>query len=310
MTAAIPPFSALHATAPARPVAPVRTVRFPPTSPPAARAAAEDGVAWSWGAGSPPAARADAGPYGFPSRAIRLASFRAAFAREGVPEDAAAPAVEDAEDAGTAAPSDAGPSVAAPGVAAPADAPADGDDDEADAEGGEAVEDGEQPADGGRTDGRALTEEEQQVVEELKQTDQEVRRHEQAHLAASGGYARGGATYEYQQGPDGRRYAVGGEVSIDTSKESSPEATIRKMRTVRSAALAPADPSGQDRAVAAQATAMEQEARAELAEQQRAAGNGERGDAGETESDAPAGETPPETSGETPDAGASARKTA
>ncbi len=42
------------------------------------------------------------------------------------------------------------------------------------------------------------------------------------------------------------------------------EATIRKAQTIRAAALAPANPSAQDRAVAAAATPMEAAARREL----------------------------------------------
>ena len=109
-----------------------------------------------------------------------------------------------------------------------------------------------------------LSDEETQQVEKLKARDREVRTHEQAHLAAAGPYARGGPTYTYQQGPDGQRYAIGGEVQIDTSPvPGDPEATIAKARVVRNAALAPAEPSSQDRAVAAAASQMEQQARAE-----------------------------------------------
>lgn len=111
-----------------------------------------------------------------------------------------------------------------------------------------------------------LTEEEKRQVAELKQRDREVRAHEAAHMAAGGAYVRGGASFTYQTGPDGGRYAVGGEVSIDASPVSGdPEATIRKMQTVRRAALAPADPSGQDRSVAAKASTREVQAQKELA---------------------------------------------
>jgi len=110
-----------------------------------------------------------------------------------------------------------------------------------------------------------LTDEERQQVRQLQKRDAEVRRHEQAHKAAAGQFARGGATFDTQTGPDGRVYAVGGEVSIDTSSvEGDPEATIRKMQQIRTAALAPAEPSSQDRQVAAQAARAEQQARAEL----------------------------------------------
>ena len=114
-----------------------------------------------------------------------------------------------------------------------------------------------------------LTAEEQAVVAELRQTDRQVRAHEQAHLAAAGGLARG-VSFTYVTGPDGQRYAAGGEVSIDTSPVGGdPEATIRKAQQIRAAANAPVNPSSQDRQVAAQAGQMEQVARVELAQQER-----------------------------------------
>jgi hypothetical protein len=114
-----------------------------------------------------------------------------------------------------------------------------------------------------------LTAEERAVVAELQQIDRQGRAHEQAHLAAAGGLARG-VSFSFTTGPDGQQYAVGGEVSLDTSPVSGdPRATIQKAQQIRAAASAPANPSGQDRAVAAQASAMEQAARQELAEQQQ-----------------------------------------
>jgi hypothetical protein len=110
-----------------------------------------------------------------------------------------------------------------------------------------------------------LTDEERKKVQELKRTDQAVRAHEQTHKAVGGQYVRGGANYEYEKGPDGQMYAVGGEVKIDVSEvEGDPEATIQKMQVVRRAALAPQDPSPQDRRVAAEASRKENRARAEL----------------------------------------------
>ena len=117
---------------------------------------------------------------------------------------------------------------------------------------------------------RELTPEEKDIVEHLKRVDREVRAHEQAHLSAAGAYATGGASYEFTTGPDGQAYAVAGEVGIDASAERSPEATIAKMQVVRAAALAPADPSPQDMAVAAAAGATESAARSALAKQQEA----------------------------------------
>lgn len=113
-----------------------------------------------------------------------------------------------------------------------------------------------------------LTPDEEKVVRQLKDRDQEVKTHEMAHLASAGQYARGGPTYSYQQGPDGRRYAIGGEVPIDVSKEKTPEETLQKMQAVKRAAMAPAEPSSTDRSVAAAATAMESQARQELQAEQ------------------------------------------
>lgn len=108
-----------------------------------------------------------------------------------------------------------------------------------------------------------------QEIAELKQADQEVRAHEQAHVMAGGNLVRGGATFGYKRGPDGNLYAVSGEVSIDSSPvQGDPRATIRKAEQVRKAALAPAQPSSQDRAVAAAAAGMEVQAQADLNQKQ------------------------------------------
>ena len=106
----------------------------------------------------------------------------------------------------------------------------------------------------------------QVLVQQLKARDQEVRQHEQAHAAVGGQYA-GAPTYEYTRGPDGKRYAVAGEVSISTSEVAGdPKATIDKARVIRAAALAPAEPSAQDRRVAAEASQMEIQAQQDLVE--------------------------------------------
>lgn len=125
---------------------------------------------------------------------------------------------------------------------------------------------GQRQAASGLSGEQNLNEEQKQQVKELKKRDAEVKSHEQAHMASGGGLVQGGASFEYQNGPDGRMYAVGGEVKIDMSRERTPEATIRKMQQVRRAALAPAEPSGTDRAVAAQASQIEAQARVELSE--------------------------------------------
>ncbi|MCL2876256.1 MAG: hypothetical protein FWF12_08220 [Betaproteobacteria bacterium] len=102
-------------------------------------------------------------------------------------------------------------------------------------------------------------------VDELKSTDRAVRAHEAAHVSVGGNLVTSGASFSFETGPDGKRYAVAGEVSIDTSKGRTPEETLARAQHIRAAALAPADPSGQDRAVAAAASQMAADARAEIA---------------------------------------------
>lgn len=96
--------------------------------------------------------------------------------------------------------------------------------------------------------------------------DLEVRKHEQAHQMAGGEHA-GSPSYQFSHGPDGKRYATGGEVAIDIGAiPGDPAATLAKMQQVRAAALAPAEPSSQDLSVARAATAREAQARKELME--------------------------------------------
>lgn len=121
---------------------------------------------------------------------------------------------------------------------------------------------GQSPASGNQND---LTEAQLRQVRELSARDAEVKAHEQAHKAVGGQYT-GAISYSYQQGPDGKRYAVGGEVPIDVSEVSGdPQATIEKMRVVKAAALAPAEPSSQDQRVAALASQSIASAQVELA---------------------------------------------
>ena len=112
-----------------------------------------------------------------------------------------------------------------------------------------------------------------EILQQLKKRDAEVRAHEQAHLAVAGRYAAGSISYSYQTGPDGVKYAIGGEVPIDISAEGTPEATIQKMETVRRAALAPADPSPADLQIAAAASAKEIQAMQESQAIQREKAN-------------------------------------
>ena len=122
------------------------------------------------------------------------------------------------------------------------------------------------PNDQQNSDKTQLSSEEQDQVKKLQARDAEVRAHEAAHLAAAGSLAMGGPNYQYQRGPDGKNYAVGGDVRIDTSKGRTPEESLQRAQQIRAAALAPAAPSGQDMQVAAAASRMEMEALRELQE--------------------------------------------
>ena len=109
-----------------------------------------------------------------------------------------------------------------------------------------------------------LNNEQKKQVEELKKRDQEVRTHEQAHVAAAAGMA-GAPVYEYETGPDGVSYAVGGHVDIKTSGTSDPVEGLREAEILKRAATAPAEPSPQDEAVAAKASADIERFKAEIA---------------------------------------------
>ncbi len=108
-----------------------------------------------------------------------------------------------------------------------------------------------------------LSEGERALVEELAARDREVRRHEAAHVRVGGQYA-GRPEFYFVTGPDGRRYATGGEVAIDVAPEREPVETIEKMEIVKAAALAPAEPSPADRRVAALADTLRRAAELEL----------------------------------------------
>lgn len=105
----------------------------------------------------------------------------------------------------------------------------------------------------------------EETIRQLKERDAEVRAHELKHLASAGQYASGGIVYDYQVGPDGHLYAVGGHVNVNTgSVAGDPEATLQKARTLRMTAMAVGDPSTADSAVAQEAAQMESNAMADI----------------------------------------------
>lgn len=108
----------------------------------------------------------------------------------------------------------------------------------------------------------------QQKIRALAARDREVHAHEQAHASVGGRHA-GSPTFTFERGPDGVNYAVGGEVSISLpAGGDDPVATLAAAEQVRRAALAPANPSSQDRSVAAAAGQLAVESRAGISELQ------------------------------------------
>mgnify|MGYP000988691874 FL=1 len=136
---------------------------------------------------------------------------------------------------------------------------------QADKPGSLAEQSGKQPKPGEKTapDGKSLEDPQIQAqIARLKQIEEKVKAHEAAHKAVGGNLASS-ASYSYTQGPDGRSYITGGEVQIDMSDGKTPQETISRMQQVIRAALAPADPSGQDRAVASAAASRMAQAQQE-----------------------------------------------
>ena len=93
-------------------------------------------------------------------------------------------------------------------------------------------------------------------VQHLAARDQYVRIHEMRHAATLGMYA-GRIHYNYQVGPDGKAYAVGGYTEVNNTPAPTKEMALAQARTIRRAAMAAGEASGSDRAVAAQAGATE-----------------------------------------------------
>lgn len=123
--------------------------------------------------------------------------------------------------------------------------------------------DGSKPADPAQ-----LTEADLARIRQLSLQDSQVRLNEEAHVRVGGQYA-GSPSYDFETGPDNRQYAISGEVSFnDTPIAGNPEATIRKLSIVKKAALAPAEPSTQDRAIASKASNGITQAQAQLRAQQ------------------------------------------
>ena len=90
----------------------------------------------------------------------------------------------------------------------------------------------------------------ERVLEKFKRVDAQVRSHEQIH--ATIGQTTTPIAYNYQQGPDGKMYAVGGSVRFDTSIPEDPKAAAFKLDQLQKAASAPSNPSSADNTIATQ----------------------------------------------------------
>lgn len=127
-----------------------------------------------------------------------------------------------------------------------------------------------------RADERASELRDKRELLELKRRDREVRRRIAEQRRAAGKYGAS-IRFAYEVGPDGKQYAVDGDVQLDTTAQANRKATVEKMVTVRKAALAADRPTPDDQRVAAEARRriagarmfMREELRDELREAKR-----------------------------------------
>ncbi|MCB1325535.1 MAG: hypothetical protein H7A21_15475 [Spirochaetales bacterium] len=104
-----------------------------------------------------------------------------------------------------------------------------------------------------------LSDQQRDVLRDLRARDREVRAHEKTHMAVAGPLAKGGPSYEYVIGPDGKPYAIGGEVRVDTSTGPDAAKNARHADRLAAAALAVKDPSLADQQVANESATMKAE---------------------------------------------------
>ncbi|MFO1188727.1 MAG: putative metalloprotease CJM1_0395 family protein [Alphaproteobacteria bacterium] len=98
--------------------------------------------------------------------------------------------------------------------------------------------------------GSALADCERRITQRLESRDRDVRTHELAHFHAGQPYSRA-PEYFFVTGPTGRQFAVGGVTAMDSALDPGhPNAALAKLRILRRAALAPAEPSPRDREAA------------------------------------------------------------
>ncbi len=94
----------------------------------------------------------------------------------------------------------------------------------------------------------------ERVLEKFKSIDANIRSHEQAHSSLTNTTTP--IQYTYQVGPDGKLYATGGHVRIDTSIPNDPKAASAKLDQIKKSATANGDMSSADGTIAIQANLM------------------------------------------------------
>lgn len=94
----------------------------------------------------------------------------------------------------------------------------------------------------------------ERVLEKFKSMDSNIRAHEQLHSSLAS--TKGGITYSYQMGPDGKMYVNGGHVRLETSIPNDQKAASFKLDKIKSAALAPNGLSAADTSIARDANLM------------------------------------------------------
>jgi len=90
------------------------------------------------------------------------------------------------------------------------------------------------------------------VLDKFKTTDHNIRSHEQTH--ATIGHTTAPISYTYQEGPDGKLYAVGGSVRLDTSIPKDPKEAEIKLDQIEKSVNAVSNQSGADSNIALQAS--------------------------------------------------------
>lgn len=88
----------------------------------------------------------------------------------------------------------------------------------------------------------------QRVLEKFKRLDAQTKAHEQQH--ASLGDTKSAISYNYQVGPDGKLYATGGHVRLDTSLPQDKDAVLAKLAKLSRSAGAPSELSSADASIA------------------------------------------------------------